>query len=92
MCQFWGITNQIGRFEGLGIPFAINPSAYADYCSFYQLSDIDNEKSEIVLSKIDDQTIESGTSACASHYRSEREKFFLIIDTMFLGGGKETAV
>ena len=33
MCQFWGITNQIGRFEGLGIPFAINPSAYADYCS-----------------------------------------------------------
>ena len=57
MCQFWGITNQIGLFEGLGIPFAINPSAYADYCSFYQLSDIDNEKSEIVLSKIDYQTI-----------------------------------
>ena len=45
----------------LCLPFAINPSAYSEYCSFYQLSDIDNEKSEIVLSKIDNTTIASGT-------------------------------
>ena len=45
----------------LCLPFAINPSDYAEFCSFYQLSDIDNEKSEIVLSKIDNTTIASGT-------------------------------
>ena len=45
----------------LCLPFAINPSAYSEYCSFYQLSDIDNEKLEIVLSKIDNTTIASGT-------------------------------
>ena len=45
----------------LCLPFAINPSAYSEHCSFYQLSDIDNEKSEIVLSKIDNTTIASGT-------------------------------
>lgn len=43
----------------LCLPFAINPSAYAEYCSFYQLSGIDN--SEIVLSRIDNQEIASGT-------------------------------
>lgn len=45
----------------LCLPFAINPSAYAEYCSFYQLSGIDNKESEIVLSKIDNTTIASGT-------------------------------
>lgn len=42
----------------LCLPFAINPNAYSD-CSFYQLSGIDN--SEIVLSRIDNQEIASGT-------------------------------
>ena len=45
----------------LCLPFAINPSAYAEYCSFYKLSSVDNEKSEIVLSRIDDSTIAAGT-------------------------------
>lgn len=45
----------------LCLPFAINPSAYAEYCSFYKLSSVDNEKSEIVLSRIDDSTISAGT-------------------------------
>ena len=44
----------------LCLPFAINPSTYSD-CSFYQLSSVDNEKHEIVLSKIDDQN--SGIAA-----------------------------
>lgn len=44
----------------LCLPFAINPNAYSD-CSFYQLSSVDNEKQEIVLSKIDDQN--SGIAA-----------------------------
>ena len=44
----------------LCLPFAINPNAYSD-CSFYQLSSVDNEKSEIVLSRIDDPTIAAGT-------------------------------
>lgn len=45
----------------LCLPFAINPSTYEDYCSFYQLSSVDNEKKEIVLSRIDDSTISAGT-------------------------------
>lgn len=45
----------------LCLPFAINPSAYAEYCSFYKLSSVDNETSEIVLSRIDDSTISAGT-------------------------------
>lgn len=45
----------------LCLPFAINPSAYAEYCSFYKLSSVDNEESEIVLSRIDDSTISAGT-------------------------------
>lgn len=45
----------------LCLPFAINPSDYAEFCSFYQLSGVDNEKQEIVLSKIDITTIASGT-------------------------------
>ena len=45
----------------LCLPFAINPSDYAEFCSFYQLSGVDNEKQEIVLSKIDNTTIASGT-------------------------------
>ena len=45
----------------LCLPFAINPSAYAEYCSFYQLNSVDNEKQEIVLSRIDDSTIAAGT-------------------------------
>ena len=45
----------------LCLPFAINPSAYAEYCSFYQLSGVDNEKQEIVLSRIDNQEIAAGT-------------------------------
>ena len=45
----------------LCLPFAINPSAYAEYCSFYKLSSVDNEKQEIVLSRIDDSTIAAGT-------------------------------
>ena len=44
----------------LCLPFAINPNAYSD-CSFYQLSSVDNDKSEIVLSRIDDPTIDAGT-------------------------------
>ena len=44
----------------LCLPFAINPNAYSD-CSFYQLNSVDNENSEIVLSRIDDPTIASGT-------------------------------
>ena len=44
----------------LCLPFAIKPSAYSD-CNFYQLSSVDNEKQEIVLSKIDDQN--SGIAA-----------------------------
>lgn len=44
----------------LCLPFAINPNAYSD-CSFYKLSSVDNEKSEIVLSRIDDSTIAAGT-------------------------------
>ena len=44
----------------LCLPFAINPNAYSDY-SFYQLSSVDNKKSEIVLSRIDDSTIAAGT-------------------------------
>ena len=44
----------------LCLPFAINPNAYSD-CNFYQLSSVDNENSEIVLSKIDITTIASGT-------------------------------
>ncbi len=44
----------------LCLPFAINPNAYSDY-SFYQLSSVDNENSEIVLSRIDDPTIAAGT-------------------------------
>lgn len=44
----------------LCLPFAINPNAYSD-CSFYQLSSVDNEESEIVLSRIDDSTIAAGT-------------------------------
>lgn len=45
----------------LCLPFAINPSAYAEYCSFYQLSSVDNVKQEIVLSRIDNQEIAAGT-------------------------------
>ena len=45
----------------LCLPFAINPSAYAEYCSFYQLNSVDNKKSEIVLSRIDNQEIAAGT-------------------------------
>ena len=44
----------------LCLPFAINPNAYSD-CSFYKLSSVDNDKSEIVLSRIDDPTIAAGT-------------------------------
>lgn len=44
----------------LCLPFAINPNAYSDY-SFYQLSSVDNERQEIVLSRIDDSTIAAGT-------------------------------
>ena len=44
----------------LCLPFAINPNAYSDY-SFYQLSSVDNERHEIVLSRIDDSTIAAGT-------------------------------
>ena len=44
----------------LCLPFAINPNAYSD-CSFYQLNSVDNKKSEIVLSRIDDPTIAAGT-------------------------------
>lgn len=44
----------------LCLPFAINPNAYSD-CSFYKLSSVDNKKSEIVLSRIDDPTIAAGT-------------------------------
>ena len=44
----------------LCLPFAINPNAYSD-CNFYQLSSVDNENSEIVLSRIDDPTIAAGT-------------------------------
>ena len=44
----------------LCLPFAINPNAYSDY-NFYQLSGVDNEKHEIVLSRIDDQEIAAGT-------------------------------
>ena len=51
------IGNQWGT---LCLPFAINPNAYSD-CSFYQLNSVDNENSEIVLSRIDDPTIASGT-------------------------------
>lgn len=49
------------QWDTLCLPFAINPSAYAEYCSFYKLSSVDNEKSEIVLSRIDDSTISAGT-------------------------------
>lgn len=45
----------------LCLPFAINPSDYAEYCSFYQLSSVDNVKQEIVLSRIDNQEIAAGT-------------------------------
>ena len=45
----------------LCLPFAINPSAYAEYCSFYQLNSVDSENSEIVLSRIDNQEIAAGT-------------------------------
>ena len=44
----------------LCLPFAINPNAYSD-CNFYQLSSVDNENSEIVLSRIDNQEIAAGT-------------------------------
>ena len=44
----------------LCLPFAINPNAYSD-CSFYQLSSVDIDESEIVLSRIDDPTIAAGT-------------------------------
>ena len=44
----------------LCLPFAINPNAYSD-CSFYQLNSVDNENSEIVLSRIDNQEIAAGT-------------------------------
>lgn len=44
----------------LCLPFAIKPSAYSD-CNFYQLSSVDNEKQEIVLSRIDNQEIAAGT-------------------------------
>lgn len=45
----------------LCLPFAINPSAYAEYCSFYQLNSVNSENSEIVLSRIDNQEIAAGT-------------------------------
>ena len=51
------IGNQWGT---LCLPFAINPNAYSD-CSFYQLNSVDNKKSEIVLSRIDNQEIAAGT-------------------------------
>lgn len=51
------IGNQWGT---LCLPFAINPNAYSD-CSFYQLNSVDNEKKEIVLSRIDNQEIAAGT-------------------------------
>ena len=44
----------------LCLPFAINPNAYSD-CNFYQLSSVDNDKQEIVLSRIDNQEIAAGT-------------------------------
>ena len=44
----------------LCLPFAINPNAYSD-CSFYHLNSVDNENSEIVLSRIDNQEIAAGT-------------------------------
>ena len=51
------IGNQWGT---LCLPFAINPNAYSD-CSCYQLSSVDNERKEIVLSRIDNQEIAAGT-------------------------------
>lgn len=50
-------SNQWGT---LCLPFAINPNAYSD-CSFYQLNSVDNENSEIVLRRIDNQEIAAGT-------------------------------
>ena len=44
----------------LCLPFAIYPNAYSD-CSFYQLNSVDNDKQEIVLSRIDNQEIAAGT-------------------------------
>ena len=44
----------------LCLPFAINPSAYAEYCSFYQLNDVDETNSSIVLKQIDDEIIPAG--------------------------------
>ena len=44
----------------LCLPFAINPSAYAEYCSFYQLNDVDETNSTIVLKQIDDEIIPAG--------------------------------
>ena len=51
------IGNQWGT---LCLPFAIYPNAYSD-CSFYQLNSVDNDKQEIVLSRIDNQEIAAGT-------------------------------
>lgn len=44
----------------LCLPFAITPSAYAEYCSFYQLNDVDETNSTIVLKQIDDEIIPAG--------------------------------
>ena len=55
------VRDMIGNQWGtLCLPFAINPNAYSD-CNFYQLSSVDNEKQEIVLSRIDNQEIAAGT-------------------------------
>ena len=43
----------------LCLPFAINPNAYSD-CSFYQLNDVDETNSTIVLKQIDDEIIPAG--------------------------------
>lgn len=48
------------QWDTLCLPFAIKPNAYSD-CSFYQLNSVDNKKSEIVLSRIDNQEIAAGT-------------------------------
>ncbi|MGN0282489.1 MAG: hypothetical protein ACI4B3_09340, partial [Prevotella sp.] len=44
----------------LCLPFAINTSAYEDYCSFYQFYDVDETNSTIVLKQIDDEIIPAG--------------------------------
>lgn len=47
------------QWSTLCLPFAINPNAYSD-CSFYQLNDVDETNSTIVLKQIDDEIIPAG--------------------------------